>query len=191
MTSERLRLFVAVSVPDEALRATAQAIEPVKPLWPEARWVDLASQHVTLKFLGWADDDALGAIATACKDVAGAHSPARVSLRGVDAFPSRKRVRVLWAGLDDPRALLASVAGGLDAALEPLGFPREERTFTPHLTLARFKVPMRMHEPWPEVTIDAAPWTVAELGLWRSHLSPRGARYEVIDRLELRRRRPA
>ena len=186
MTPERLRLFVAVSVPDDALRAAAEAIEPVKPLWPDARWVDLASQHVTLKFLGWTNDDALDAIVAACREVAAAHSPARVSLGGIDAFPTRRRVRVLWAALDDPAGLLASVAAGLDAALEPLGFPREERAFTPHLTLARFKVPRRMAAPWPDVVIDAAPWDVAELGLWRSHLSPKGARYEVLEKLRLR-----
>jgi 2'-5' RNA ligase len=185
MKSERLRLFVAVSVPEEALSSAAAAVEPVKHLWPDARWVDLANQHVTLKFLGWADSTLLPAITKACRAVAASHSPAELALAHLDAFPTRARVRVLWIGLDDPASLLTSLAAALDAALLPLGFPAEERAFTPHLTLARFKAPLRMRDDWPDVEIDASPWPATEVTLWRSHLSPKGARYEVVEEFPL------
>ena len=180
MSDERLRLFVAVSVPEEALGAVAAALEPVKDSWPGARWTDVANQHVTLKFLGWTSSGLLDEIVAACRVVASAHSSAELALSAVDAFPSRKRVRVLWVGIDDPAGLLSSLASALDAALEPLGCPREERAFTPHLTLARFKLPARFRA-WPEVRPDPSPWRPGRIGLWRSRLSPKGARYELLE----------
>jgi 2'-5' RNA ligase len=182
---DRLRLFVAVSVPEDRLRAAGEVAESIKPSFPGARWTDLANQHVTLKFLGWTTADALAGIEAAMRAVASAHAPAELSIGELGAFPSTRRVRVVWLGLDDPGGRLARVAGGLDASLAPLGFPAEERAFTPHLTLARFKVPFKMRDEWPDATVEAEPWTVEAIELWRSHLSPKGARYEVVERFDL------
>ena len=185
MTDARLRLFVAAPVPREALVAAADAVEPIKPLFPGARWVDVANQHVTLKFLGWTDASSLDDVAAACRGAAGAHAPAELRLGALGAFPNKKRLSVLWLGLDDPEGLLAGLAGALDNALAPLGVAAEERAFTPHLTLARFKPPRRMRAAWPYLRVDAPPWTAGSIGLWRSHLSPKGARYEVVAEFPL------
>lgn len=185
MTDARLRLFVAAPVPRNALIAAAEALEPIKPLFPGARWTDVDHQHVTLKFLGWTDASSLKEVVAACEGAAREHASATVSLGALGAFPTRKRVRVLWLGLDDPEGLLAGLAGDLDDALEPLGVAAEKRAFTPHLTLARFKTPLRMRAEWPDLRVDAPAWSVDSIGLWRSHLSSKGARYEVLDEFSL------
>lgn len=182
---DRLRLFVAVSVPEDRLRAASGVVEAIKPAFPGARWTDLANQHVTLKFLGWTTADKLGEIEGALGVVAAAHAPAPLLIGALGAFPSTRRVRVVWLGLDDPEGLLARLASDLDGALAPLRFPTEDRAFTAHLTLARFKTPLRMKDEWPDATVGAEPWTVDAIELWRSHLSPKGARYEVIARFPL------
>jgi RNA 2',3'-cyclic 3'-phosphodiesterase len=182
---EKLRLFVAVTVPHDCLERAAEAVESLKPSFPGARWTDLDNQHVTLKFLGWTPAGELDAVQSACVRVAAAHAPSELSLGGLGAFPGKRRVRVVWLGLDDPAGLLGALARDLDHALAPLGFPIEERAFTPHLTLARFKQPLRMHDQWPQVDIGTKPWTAGELGLWRSHLSPKGARYEIVGEFPL------
>lgn len=185
MTPERLRLFAAVAVPHDTLAALAAVVEPIKPAWPGARWINLADQHVTLKFLGWTDADSLARVVGAVRKVARSHDPADVSLDALGAFPTERRPRVLWVGLRDPARLLSKLARALDEALAPLGFPAEERGFTPHLTLARIKIPTRPAGEWPELHVPATGWRVDRVGLWRSHLSPKGARYEIVEEMPL------
>lgn len=183
----RLRLFVAASVPHELLVSVAHAAEGLKERWPAARWSDVANQHVTLKFLGWADESLLRGVRERCAEVARGHEPALLTLDDLDAFPSRRRVRVVWVGLDDPAGLLAGLAADLDRALEPLGFESESRAYTPHLTLARLRDPVRDTGEWPTLDVPRTPWTCGEIVLFRSHLSPRGARYEPLESFALGR----
>ena len=118
-----------------------EAIEPLRPLLPRARWTPVESQHVTLKFIGWVEDRKLDAITEVTSAVAAAHPAADMALTGLGAFPSSKRVRVLWAGIDDPKGLGAALAHELSARPRALGVEREDRAFTPHLTLARLRDP--------------------------------------------------
>ena len=154
---------------------------PLRAKLTNARWTDPENQHLTLKFLGGAPSDRLEAITTTCTMVAAGRRPARIAPTALGAFPSRTRVRVLWIGLDDPDGLLAALAADLDRAFEPLGFPAEGRAYTPHLTLARFKLPVPLRSGFPEIdTSGVKPFEVEDIVLFRSHLSPKGARYEVM-----------
>lgn len=183
---DRLRLFVAVEIPRSHLDRVSEVLEDLKPRWPGARWTPPDNQHVTLKFLGATSSDRLGAIEKTCSLVAGSHHPAPVSLSGVGSFPSSKRSRVLWVGLEDPGGLLEALARDLDQAFEPLGFAAEERSFTPHLTLCRFPAPVRLPDGPPHVELDdLEPIEVSEFMLFRSRLSPKGARYEILERFRL------
>jgi RNA 2',3'-cyclic 3'-phosphodiesterase len=178
---ERIRLFVAAAVPEDQRRALNAGIASVRdPAWG-GRWTAPSAQHVTLKFLGWSSADRLEPLGAVIDVVVRGHRPARVALGSVGAFPSLRRARVLWAGLDDPEDLLTGIAADLDHSLEPLGHPVEPRAFTPHLTLARFKTPVFLEglvpeRPWG----DLAPFEVAAVDLFRSRLHPEGARYEVL-----------
>jgi 2'-5' RNA ligase len=178
---DRLRLFVAADVPEAHREAVGAAVEAVRdPAWG-GRWTSAASQHVTLKFLGWTPRKRLEAVSAALEVVARSHRRARVALGDVGAFPSLRRARVLWVGLEDQAGLLVSVAADLDRALEPLGCPVEQRAFTPHLTLARFKAPARLEglvpaRPWGRLE----PFDIAAITLYRSRLHRAGARYEPL-----------
>jgi 2'-5' RNA ligase len=136
--------------------------------------------------LGSTPADRLYAVARAVEAVARGRKGSDVSLTGLGAFPSARRARVLWVGLDDPAGLLSGLASDLDGALEPLGYRVEARPFTPHLTLARFKVPARLEGLLPELASSRlSPWLVDHVELFRSHLHPRGARYESLARFPL------
>ncbi|HWC13382.1 MAG TPA: RNA 2',3'-cyclic phosphodiesterase [Actinomycetota bacterium] len=178
---ERIRLFVAARIPSDRLDAVAALVEDLRDKLSNARWTPPANQHLTLKFLGSTPVDRLGAIEKVCTMVASSHAPARMSLTDLGAFPSRTRIRVLWIGVDDPAGLLAAVAGDLDRSFESLGFPSEGRAYQPHLTLARFKMPIPLKSGFPSVdTTGIEPFDVNEIVLYRSHVSPKGARYEVL-----------
>jgi 2'-5' RNA ligase len=182
---EKLRLFVAVSVPDEVRDRIDEEVAPLKSKWSKARWIALENQHVTLKFLGWTPSDRLEVVTQAIGMVARGHGPSEVSITGLGAFPSERRMRVLWVGLDDPGSLLTRVEADLERAFEPLGYPTEERPFTPHLTLARFKIPERPKDPLPELSGSFAPFVVDRLELFRSRLHPKGASYEMMESFDL------
>ena len=177
MGDEKLRLFTAVRVPLDQLEWLDGALAGIKSL-PGARWTSVESQHVTLNFLGWVVAGALGAVVAAVDDVAGRHAPVEVSLTRLGAFPRERRARVLWAGIADPAGLLPALASDLGASLRTVGYVPEERDYTAHLTLARFKTPRPVE--LPKLPAPPGPFAVDRVTLFRSRLSPAGARYEVM-----------
>lgn len=184
--SGRLRLFVAASVPGPLLAQLERATSPLRERWPSARWAPVANQHVTLKFLGSVDEGLLDPVRAAAATVALGHraSELRLGLPGV--FPSRRRAKVLWIGIDDPHELLSSLAHDLESHLAQLGFPAEGRVFRPHLTLARFKDPVRVGAELPPLDLyDAHAFKIDRVDLFRSHLHPKGARYEILESFPL------
>ncbi len=188
MSSERLRLFVAADLPPDLLEALDESLAALRsrPEVESARWTVPANQHVTLKFLSWVEAEAVERIATTLATIAASHKPATITLTQLGVFPSERRARVLWAGLDDPAGLLTALASDLDRVLAPLGFEPESRAFTPHLTLARFKPPASISGVLSELPRLAEPFfEVNHLALYRSHLHPRGARYEILRSLTL------
>ena len=188
MSSERLRLFIAADLPPALLEDLHDTLAPLRasPDLESARWTVSANQHVTMKFLGWVDAGAVDRVAAVLASVASSHEPATITLAGLGAFPSERRARVLWVGLDDPEGLLTALARHLEASLVPLGFQAETRGFTPHLTLARFKPPASVAGVLSEQPRVAEPsFEVDHLVLYRSHLHPRGAKYEVLGTIPL------
>lgn len=186
MSTNLLRLFVAARIPDDRLAQLNELAAPLRDKLTNARWTEPASQHLTLKFLGPTPADRIEAVTKTTAMVAGGHKAARMSLTGLDAFPSRSRIRVLWLGVEDAGGLLAGCAADLDRAFEPLGVPSEGRAYTPHLTMARFKIAVPLRSGFPEIdTSSIEGFEIDELVLFRSHLSPKGARYEVLDTFPL------
>jgi RNA 2',3'-cyclic 3'-phosphodiesterase len=183
-----LRLFAAVDIPPPAKDAVARALEPWRERFPSGRWVRAENWHVTVKFLGRTWPRLVQWVHEACRAASGGIRPFRVGLEGLGVFPGPTRARVLWAGLDDSDGGLRALAAALDERLER-EFPPEKRGFTAHLTVARFNPPVRIPDRAKELEatrIEASPFRVGELVLYRSHLSPRGARYEPLDRFPLR-----
>jgi 2'-5' RNA ligase len=182
---ERLRLFVAVDVPKAVLEELEATIAPRRADVSAARWAPLENQHVTLKFLGNVDAELFDDVVQACRDAAAATESADVRVDGLGAFPNARRARVLWAGLQDEKETLSGLAGSLDGALAPLGFEPEKRAFTPHLTLARLRVPGDVTSITNGLTFRSDLVPVREFHLYRSRLSPKGARYEVLESFAL------
>jgi RNA 2',3'-cyclic 3'-phosphodiesterase len=129
-----MRTFVAVDIPEEIRQKLARFVEGVRGFAPEARWVNPASLHVTLKFIGEIGEGKVTEVKQALAALSGETST--ISFRDTGFFPTVKAARVFWIGVEAD-AKLAGLAAAVDAALAPLGIAREERAFTPHLTLAR------------------------------------------------------
>ena len=181
-----LRLFVAFEVPEAQKDSVQKAIASLEPAAvPGARWTSRESWHVTLKFLGATAEERLAEVTGVVEQAASASPPAMTSLRGIGAFPGFRRARVLWVGLDDAGGVLGALARTLEEGFVPLGFPAERRPWTPHLTLARFKVPAAVALEPDRIRLDERPFEVGEIVLFRSHLKAGGAVYEPLARPSL------
>lgn len=183
------RLFVALDVPKDVRDLVHDAVEPVRARYPSARWVPEQNQHVTVKFLGSTPPDLVDPVLERVGDVATADAPFTWRVATVGAFPSARRARVLWVGLDDPEERGATIAAALDDALAP-GFERERRAFIPHLTVARFDPPVRLEDAVTELGVESRVFQVDALTVYRSHLGRPGPRYEVVASFPLGRRSP-
>lgn len=181
---ERLRLFVGARVPKSHLERVEEVVAGFRDKLHDARWVQLENQHLTLKFLGTTYSDRLNAVNEVCAAVARGRFPATMSLTDLGAFPSVKRARVLWVGMDDPEALLSGLADDLAHRFEPLGYEPEKRAYSPHLTLARFKVPARLEGLLPALP-SLEQFSIDAIELMRSRLSRSGARYEIVETFPL------
>ena len=133
-----LRSFIAVEIPAEIQNAIAQSTASLRNILPKPliRWVAPHNVHLTLKFLGDVSPANLERLAEALKPEAASHEMFSISVGRLGAFPTQRRARVIWIGLDAPPAL-AALQHGVDAASAQLGYPREERPFSPHLTIGR------------------------------------------------------
>ena len=152
-------------------------------------WVAPENFHITLKFFGGVDEARLPALIDALRATAVDRGPFDLEITGLGAFPSVSRPRVLWAGAEEGAAALGALALAVDDAVAPLGFPREERPFTAHVTLARVREPRRA-PGLAEALGAAAPRRfgrvrIEQLALMRSDLSPRGARYTGLSAVPL------
>src|SRR5437870_11609049 len=127
-----MRLFVALELPDEAKDELARVIEALRARRPEAKWVPRDNLHLTLAFLGEVAEEHRGEIETALRSVTGEPGPIRTGLTSLGAFPSARRARVLWAGLDDTSAEIAGLVEAVGRAMEPLGFEPEKRPYAAH-----------------------------------------------------------
>jgi 2'-5' RNA ligase len=132
-----MRLFVALEIPSAVRENLTALLKSLRAVSPQTRWVHPENLHVTLKFIGEAPETKLAAIRSA---LAGASSdqPVTLDFRGLGFFPNEKRPRVFCVGIEaSPN--LKTLAADIDWATEKLGIPREQRPFSPHLTLARFE----------------------------------------------------
>ena len=156
------------------------------------RWARPEGVHLTLKFLGDIEASAVDAISRAMARAAQGVAPLELALAGTGAFPTARDPRVLWVGLKGDVESLARLQGRLDAELAPLGFPKEARAFSPHLTLGRVRdgaargERQRIGDAIATARLpNEARWRADSLSLMRSTLAPAGAIYQRIAQIGL------
>lgn len=134
-----IRTFIAIEL-DDALHRTLRDLQAQFKRERAARgvrWVTPENIHVTLKFLGDVSAEQIPAIQRALADACAGIAPFALSIADVGAFPNTRRPNVVWVGARDDAGSTALLAKRVDDACAALGFAREERAFTPHLTLGR------------------------------------------------------
>ena len=190
-----VRAFIAIELPEQATRVLAGLVDTLDSLRVRGlRTVRLKGIHLTLKFLGDVGIDQVGPISDALSAAAEGCRPFEVELGSVGVFPSRSEPRVLWVGIGGDVTALLRLHGQVEEALDGLGFPRDRRAFSPHLTVARIRdrTPsadrQRAADALYSARLDSGVVIpVREVVLIQSVLHPDGARYRCISAAPLAR----
>lgn len=183
-----IRAFIAVDLDDPVIEEICNAIELIKSRITEIRWVKKENLHLTLKFLGNIAESQVESIVAALGQPLRLFSPCTINAKGLGVFPDFRRPKILWVGLSGDQ--LADLAAKVESALVPLGFVPENRVFTPHLTIGRWRENSR---PAKNLRQEIAGWNDFEFGacavrqivLFQSVLKPEGASYRELRTIQL------
>ena len=185
-----LRVFVAVEVTPEIRSTALRLIERLRGVPVKVTWSKADNLHYTLKFLGDVLAEKTADICRAVQDAVSPFSPFEIVAAGAGAFPSGGHPRTLWLGVSDGAEPLELVYQAIERVLEPLGFPREHRRFTAHLTLGRVRggEPAGFNElaelVHKHADFDAGAMTVDSVTVFSSTMGRDGPRYEVLSRAD-------
>lgn len=131
-----MRVFVAVNFPARLRQKIARLCRPMQEAGVPGRWNEADQIHLTLKFIGEIPATEVDSVAAALEEVAGSFRPFDMGFGAIGAFPSPRRPRVIWLGVEQTPEL-RFVKDDLERRLADLGIAREERPYQPHVTLGR------------------------------------------------------
>jgi 2'-5' RNA ligase len=180
-----MRLFTGIPVPDEILETLSRLLDHLRPR-AHLNWTPVYNFHITTKFLGQVAEERLDELKAALVGL-GKRPAIEIAVREIGWFPNPKFPRVLWAGVDGGEGL-AQLAADTDAALEPLGFEKEKKKYSPHLTLARIKdaaIPLQsLRQTIAELkSDDFGVFTADRFHLYLSTPGPRGSIYTQLEKI--------
>ena len=186
----RIRTFIAVEIGDEIRKSAVALQQRLARVESGLRMAPPESLHVTLLFLGEVDDRELVPVCRAVKDVAAREPAFPLRVSGVGAFPTPRRPKIVWAGITDGAEPMQRLYGLLEEKLIDLGcYRKEQRGYTPHLTLGRVKAHAdadALAVELPKLLAwDGGRTSVTEVLVLSSELRPEGPEYTVLARREL------
>jgi len=191
---EKIRSFIAIELSDDVRESLSSLMDALKPArHPQVKWVTAEGVHLTLKFLGGVYSDQIPGITEAIRSAARGVPPFELKVGGLGAFPNTQQPRVIWVAVTGDVKRVKTLQRGIDDALSHLGFPREKRPFTPHLTLGRMKERASSRDRaaiGKLVTATkydgGATMQVTGVSLMKSTLTPSGAIYSRLESIVLR-----
>jgi len=189
MGNKKIRTFVAIPLPEQVLNRLAGLARDLKKHPLRLKWSRTENIHLTLKFLGDILTEDVDPVCEAVSAASRQYHPFTLSVKGVGVFPNIRRPRVLWTGISGQTDRLTALQRSIDRRLGDLGYRQDDRPFTGHLTLGRFK-----GHPDPDVLIDIMK-TNANTGsdefladsicVYQSDLKPAGPIYTNLATIRL------
>ena len=197
---DKIRSFVAMPIPAEIRRRLVEVENDLMPAKAGVKWVSEDNFHVTLKFLGYVEPERLEAVARGVEAAVRGIGPFEVELAEVGAFPKITRPSVVWVGVTRGAQEMISLANRVDGEMAKIGFERETRPFSPHITLGRVKSPKDRGGP-PEnldklkelierhQNREVGSYGVEQVNIMKSDLRITGPIYSEISNFKLSRPR--
>ncbi len=184
----KIRTFICFELPDKIKEKIADLQDDLKPFGDGVRWMRPDSIHLTLKFLGDVEEEQIPEITSAVQKASDAIPPLKIQVSGCGAFPNFRRPRVFWVGVKEESGKLLELGSNIEMALEEIGYPKEKRDFSPHLTFGRVK----SRNGIPEMTdflkkhnFELKPFKADQVIVMQSQLRPTGAVYTPLKEVSL------
>ena len=186
-SDERLRLFVAIAIPETVRNELIAVQRELKPLaLGDVRWTNAEQLHLTLKFLGNVLASSVEAVKQSLAAACAATAPFHLRAEGIGFFPNERQPRVVWVGFGSGENELTDLQMRIERRLAPFAEKPGAEKFLAHATLGRFQK-YRRHKtemllPRARALANHAfgEWRVEEIGLFRSELSPDEARHTLV-----------
>jgi len=174
-----LRVFLALEISPSVKEYLQGIIKIMASRITGVRWVKSEGQHITLKFFGELDEAMVENIRTRLLSIEDKFEPFETTIKGIDAFPNKRRARVIVVTLEKGVDIAKAIFNDIEVALLPLGFEGEKRDYTPHITLGRRKEQSPILErDIPD--LNGMGFIVDRLVMFRSTLTPQGAIYSPL-----------
>jgi 2'-5' RNA ligase len=185
------RVFCAVELPTEVRARLEEHVRRLRRDVPDvaASWSRVENIHLTLKFFGNVEVQRIEKISAAAERAVEHFSTFKIGVGGTGVFPRPSRPQVLWIGVVDPSGQLSALQEKFEDEGAAEGFPKEDRAYKPHLTIARLRKPEGAHslaEAHLSMQFETVEVNLKELVVFRSELSPKGSKYSVISTADLR-----
>lgn len=185
-----IRSFISINLDEILKREIDNLLMDFKKYNFDVKWVPAENLHITLKFLGHISEETLERVKERLYEIASFFKPFRLRFNGIGFFPDRKRPRVIWIDISDSD-VLKNLQDMIEERLAEIGLAREERGFSPHLTIGRIRS-LRDRERLVGIveTIKDREFGIIDVdrvSLMKSDLRPGGAQYSVIAEFLMRR----
>ena len=184
------RAFCAVELPDAVRAQLEDHIGRLREEVPDAAasWSRVENIHLTLKFFGNVEVKRIARISDAAERAVSQFSTFQIGVGETGVFPRPSRPQVLWIGVSDPSGHLMALQEKFEDECAAEGFPREDRAYRPHLTIARLRRPegaRLLAETHLRMRFEPIEIEVKEIVLFRSELSPKGSKYTSLSKFKL------
>ena len=185
---KQFRTFVAVEMPEDVQKEFREVQTTLRRTDAHVKWVEPHNIHVTLKFLGDVAEDHLEGLYQGVTEGVRGIQPFEINLSQLGAFPNFKRPRVIWIGVEAGKEKLVQLQKQVEDSISHHGFPKENRKFSPHLTIGRVKSPRGVDDL--VTTIQETPFESNSIGIrevvvMKSTLTPEGPIYAPLRRIGL------
>jgi 2'-5' RNA ligase len=185
-----MRCFIAICLPDMLKRGLAELQDTLKAPGMQVGWARPDGIHLTLKFLGEVEEKDVPRLSGALSRAVDGVAPFIATLRGVGCFPGVSTPRVIWVGVEEPEGILQRLQQQIEKSFEDMGFPAENRSFKPHVTLGRVRSPIHRETLIRQVEknkdLDLGSFEVREVRVMQSILKPEGAVHVTLASVVLK-----
>ncbi len=179
-----MRAFIAMELPGAIRESLMSLRERLRRSGAKASWVHPDNMHLTLRFLGEVDQDAINALCALLEAEYRNCGPVTLAVAGVGGFPNRRKPSVVWAGIEILSGDLMVLQAHAEQAARSIGLAPEEKPFHPHVTLARLRDHRALGTLPAELEAAQTYWggefTAAVVSLFSSELRPAGPIYRCL-----------
>ena len=183
-----VRCFIAIEMSDTIKKEIGKLLDIMQKHDVDIKWVAPENIHLTLKFLGNTPDGLLPDVHESLLKILSSYNPFYIKIYGTGVFPNRKYPRVIWIGINDSE-ILNKMKGDIEQAMGLLGFQKEDKVFTPHLTLGRVRSSKGVMNIVNELdnyrTMEFGMLHVDHIKLMKSELKQKGAVHTCLNDIPL------